>query len=71
MDVEAQLLAEAKEAEKPKDRILNVFETGVAQTFFMEMKTDFDSTKIVDVMWEHILTEQIPDNLKAPRFFGR
>lgn len=69
LDVEAELLKESTEKD---ERIFNIFETGVAQTFFMEMKSEtFDSTKITDKMWDDILNDKVGNNVLAPRYMER
>ena len=65
-------MKEAKQqAEKVKDeRMFHIFETGIEQTFFMEMRSDFDSTEITDRMWEDILNDKVGNNVLAPRCIG-
>ena len=50
--------------------MFHIFETGIEQTFFMEMRSDFDSTEITDQMWEDILNDKIGNNVLAPRCIG-
>jgi hypothetical protein len=72
LDVEAQLLAEAEaEKEEKKDKIFNIYETGVAQTLFMEARGDFNVTKITDRMWTDILEDKIEGQILAPRCVGK
>ena len=71
MDVEAELLKEAKQDKVKDERMFHIFETGIEQTFFMEMRSDFDSTEITDRMWEDILNDKIGNNVLAPRCIGR
>ena len=71
LDVEAELLKEAKQDKVKDERMFHIFETGIEQTFFMEMRSDFDSTEITDRMWEDILNDKIGNNVLAPRCIGR
>ena len=70
LDVEAELLKEAKQDKVKDERMFHIFETGIEQTFFMEMRSDFDSTEITDRMWEDILNDKIGNNVLAPRCIG-
>ena len=69
--MEAELLKEAKQDKVKDERMFHIFETGIEQTFFMEMRSDFDSTEITDRMWEDILNDKIGNNVLAPRCIGR
>jgi len=71
LDVEAELLKEAKQEKVKDERMFHIFETGIEQTFFMEMRSDFDSTEITDRMWEDILSDKVGNNVLAPRCIER
>ena len=63
-------MKEAKQEKVKDERMFHIFETGIEQTFFMEMRSDFDSTEITDRMWEDILSDKVGNNVLAPRCIG-
>ena len=71
IDIEKELLKEAEKEKSKEQRVFHIFETGVSQTLFMEVRGDFDTTKVVDKMWTDILDGSVNDKTIVPTHLER
>ena len=71
VDIEKELLKEAAEENNKEQRIFHIFETGVAQTLFMEVRGAFDTMKVIDKMWGDILDGSVNDKTIVPTHLER
>jgi len=73
VDIEKQLLAESQASkEERNDRVFHIYETGVSQSLFMDLRhNDMKSKEILNNMWGKILANEVPENFRIPSHLER
>jgi len=73
VDIEKQLLAESEASKEDRnDRVFHIYETGVSQSLFMDVRhMDVKAKEILNNMWGTILADKIPENFRVPSHLER